>query len=279
MNIANNKILYVIIILFSESHSQNALQNQFDLANQLFFEEKYFDSITEFKRLQYFDKEEKYAFVSNYLMGKSYKAGGWFDKALKYFTLAERKASSDNQLVDAKILKARTNMLRGSNLQAERILLGLLEDKKYYSDSIQIYYWLGWNYILSDNWKRAEEIFEKNYADSVILKLCRSVLDEKFDINFAKYSSYFIPGMGQFYTGEYLSGILSLGWNILTGYLTINAFSEDRIFDGLVIGNLLWFRFYRGNIENSEKFALEKNLEISNKALKYLQMEFNGLKP
>jgi len=88
-----------------------------------------------------------------------------------------------------------------------------------------------------------------------------------------------IPGAGQFYTGEYVSGLLSLGWNVLWGYLTIKSFVDDRIFDGIMVGSLLWLRFYNGNTYNAEKFAEEKNLLISNKALLFLQHGYEGEKP
>jgi hypothetical protein len=88
-----------------------------------------------------------------------------------------------------------------------------------------------------------------------------------------------VPGSGQIYVGEYLSGLLSFGWNVLWGYLTINAFIEERIFDGFAVGNFLWLRFYSGNIHNAGKFADEKNLEITNRALGYLQFRYKGEKP
>ena len=100
-----------------------------------------------------------------------------------------------------------------------------------------------------------------------------------YSVNFAKIFSMIIPGAGQFYTGEYLSGFLSLGWNVLWGYLTIKSFIDDRVFDGIMIGSFLWFRFYNGNIYNAKKFAKEKNLIISNKALFYLQNGYEGEKP
>jgi hypothetical protein len=76
-----------------------------------------------------------------------------------------------------------------------------------------------------------------------------------------------------------VSGLISIGWNVLWGYLTINAFSEDRIFDGLAIGSLLWWRFFSGNLHNAEKFALQKNLTITNSALRFLQNKYSGDKP
>ncbi|MGB8320515.1 MAG: hypothetical protein WCE54_20455, partial [Ignavibacteriaceae bacterium] len=62
-------------------------------------------------------------------------------------------------------------------------------------------------------------------------------------------------------------------------YITVNAFIENRAFDGIVVGELLWLRFYRGNVQNAGKFTEEKNKEISNKALEYLQLNYDGEKP
>ena len=66
---------------------------------------------------------------------------------------------------------------------------------------------------------------------------------------------------------------------MLWGYLTIDAIIDERVFDAFAVGDLLFLRFYRGNIQNSEKFAVEKNIEISNKALRYLQNNYKGIKP
>ena len=279
MTFVNKNILLLIIMLTSSVLAQNTLQQQYEFANQLFNQEKYFDAITELKRLQFFDKGNKFAFQSNLLIGKSYKEGAKFDEAIIYFVLAEIDAASNEEYFKAKIFNARTNILRRTTKQAERILNDLLNDQRFISNKNEIKYWIGWNYIFSDDWEKAYEIFNENNLDTALASLCKSVDHEKYSVNFAKYSSYLIPGFGQFYTGEYISGALSLGWNILFGYLTINAFVEDRIFDAIIIGNFLWLRFYSGNIQNAEKFAVQKNLEISNKALEYLQYSYMGERP
>lgn len=279
MTFVSNKIFLLVVIFAANLFSQNTLEQQFDYANQFLNQEKYYDAITELKRLQFFDKQNIYSFQSNLLIGKSYKAGAKFDEAVKYLTLAEINAKSDEEYFAAKTLNARTNILRRTNKQAERILNDLLIDPRFKSNEKEIKYWIGWNYIFSDDWEKAYEIFNENNLDTTLANLCKSVGDEMYSVDFAKYSSYIIPGFGQFYTGEYISGALSLGWNILFGYLTINAFVEDRIFDAIIIGNFLWLRFYSGNIQNAEKFAVQKNLEISNKALEYLQYSFMGERP
>jgi hypothetical protein len=72
---------------------------------------------------------------------------------------------------------------------------------------------------------------------------------------------------------------MSLGWNALAGYWTINAFNAGRVFDGIVVGELVWLRFYRGSIQNAGEFAVEKNLEVADKTLRFLQNEYTGIKP
>lgn len=279
MIFVNKQIFLLSLMFFSHMLAQSTLQQQYEYAYQLFSSEKYFDAITELKRLNFFDKENEFAFKSNLLIAKSYKEGAKFDEAIKYFVLAEIKANNDDEYFTAKILNARTNILRRTTKQSERILNDLQNDPRFISKEKEIRYWIGWNYIFSDEWEKAYEIFDKNNLDTTLAKLCKSVNDDMYSVDFAKYSSFIIPGFGQFYTGEYISGTLSLGWNILFGYLTINAFVEDRIFDAIIIGNFLWLRFYTGNIQNAEKFAVQKNLQISNNALEYLQSEIRGEVP
>jgi hypothetical protein len=276
---ASKRILLFIFASLTSVFAQSTLEQQFKFANQLFTHEKYFDAITELKRLQFFDIENKFSFRSNLLIGISYKAGAKFDEAIKYLTLAEINNSDDEEYFLCRILNARTNILRRTTKQAEKILNELLDDPRFISKEKEINYWIGWNYIFSDEWEKAFEVFNENRLDTTLAELCKTVDDEMYSVNFAKYSSYLIPGLGQFYTGEYVSGTLSLGWNILFGYLTINAFIEDRIFDGIIIGNFLWLRFYSGNIQNAEKFAIQKNLQLSNNALDYLQYQYKGEKP
>lgn len=279
MIFANKKTFIIVLLLFLDVLAQSTLVQQFEFANQLFNREKYFDAITELKRLQFFDKKNSFSFQSNMLIGKSYKAGAKFDEAIKYLTFAEINTLDEEEYFLCKILNARTNILRRTTNQSGKILNELLNDPRFISKEKEIKYWIGWNYIFTDEWEKAFEVFNENRLDTTLAGLCKTAADEMYSVNFAKYSSYLIPGFGQFYTGEYISGTLSLGWNILFGYLTINAFMEERIFDGIIIGNFLWLRFYSGSIQNAEKFAVQKNLEISNNALNYLQKQFYGEKP
>ncbi len=166
MTSAINKIFLLIILFIPNLLAQNSLDQQYQLANKLIVQEKYFDAITELKRLQFFDDHNVFSYQTNLLIGKSYKAGAKYDEAVKYFTLAEINSKSDEEYFISKIFNARTNILRRTTKQAERILNDLLNDARYISKEKEIKYWLGWNYIFSDNWEKAFEIFHKNNLDT-----------------------------------------------------------------------------------------------------------------
>jgi TM2 domain-containing membrane protein YozV len=259
--------------------SQDELEKQFNLAKELYNKEDYFDSITELKRLLFFDNQKKYSYPANELIGEAYKMGAKFSDAIQYFTIAEINSASLNELFNSKIEIIKVNILRRSTQRA-LTLLNEMDSNKIFSDKKdEILYWKGWSYIFNDQWDKAAQQFDKISPDHELKKLSEKVDNEKYSVLKAKILSFIIPGAGQFYTKNYFSGIISFGWNFLWGYITINSFIDERVFDGLAAGDLLWLRFYRGNIQNAEKFALEKNREISNKALNYLQFKYNGEKP
>jgi TM2 domain-containing membrane protein YozV len=276
-----NKILHIFFFLFSINCIQEA--QSFDIqklhADSLFQAESYFEAITEYKRLLYFSNFEEYKYESNYKMGLCYKAGGKYDNAIKYFMIAESYSENIDDSVSTEVQIIRTNILRKTIPEALALLNKLEKIFPRDIDSTTINYWSGWAYLIGDDWKKAAMEFGQIDESHPLKILSDSINAEKYSVTFAKISSFILPGSGQFYTGNYMSGVLSLGWNVLWGYLTINAFMTDRALEGILIGGLLWTRFYRGNFQNAEKFAVEKNIKISNGAYKYLENGYSGKKP
>ena len=288
MNFANKKSIYYLFILivlmytcnlFPQKQLENPFQTQFNYAKELYGKGEYFDAITELKRLRFFDKENTYKYQANELIGLSYKMGGKFSEAIQYLAFAGINSSNDEELFNSKIEIIRINILRRTIDRALTLLDSLDSDKRFISKKNEINYWRGWSYIFADDWDKAAQEFNKISPDNNLKKLSKEIENERYSITKAKILSFILPGAGQFYTGNYFSGILSFGWNLLWGYITINAINEKRIFDAAAVGDLLWLRFYRGNIQNSGKFAEEKNMIISNKTLNFLQYEYEGEKP
>lgn len=282
MNRIVNSIHVCMLILTAglalEVHAQSIFKEQYSVASELFNKGEYFDSITELKRLLFFDQTNEYRFRANSMMGYCYKYGALLDEAIKYFTIAQAYAPDDSALFSAKTEVIRCNILRHTTQNAQVLLRQLSKDKRFQGRMNEIYYWTGWVYIFEDDWAKAALEFGRIDANHPLRELSGRVEKEKYSVSFAKVISYILPGVGQFYTGEYLSGIMSLGWLGLLGYYSVESFAADRIFDGLVTTGL-FLRFHRGNVQNAGKFAIEKNSEITNKALNYLQNNYEGLKP
>ncbi len=275
------KLLIIIFIaaLASACKSQDELQSQYNLAQELFKKREYFDAVTELKRLNFFDSTNQFSFQSCLLMGKAHKAGAMLNDAVHNFTMAGIFSRTDEEFYEAEIELIRVNILRRTSSQAHKIIDRLLLDERFISKKDELNYWKGWAYIFEDDWVNAADLFSKVSENHELTNFCDSINDQLYSATLAKLLSVFIPGAGQIYTGNYLNGIFSLGWNVFAGWLSINSFAEERIFDGLVAANFLWLRFYIGGINNAQKFAEEKNLAITNNALDYLQHKYGGLKP
>jgi tetratricopeptide (TPR) repeat protein len=276
------KIKYLIplfLLTGSFTLAQNTLDEQFNLAIQLYEQEEYYDAVTELKRLLFFDETDKYIYEANELIGRCYKQGAKFSDAIRYFTFAEINSRNDEELYNTRIEIIRLNILRRTTKRAHKLLDSLHVDHRFSEKDHEINYWRGWTYIFADDWENAASVFSQVDSLVELAAITENIADDMYSVSLAQTLSYIIPGSGQIYTGEYISGIMSLGWNVLLGYLTINSFIQERIFDGIVIANFLWLRFYRGSLQNAENFAKEKNLIIGNEALNYLQHVYEGLKP
>jgi tetratricopeptide (TPR) repeat protein len=279
VSLLNKYLLLISLLIINISSAQEYLKQQYELAKNLYEKENYFDAITEFKRLIFFDLNNNYAFQSNEYIAQCYKLGGIYDEAVQYFTLAEINTKNEGDIYRIKIEIVRINILRRTTDKALELLDELERDERWSNNKSEINYWRGWAFIFADEWDKAAEEFLKISSNHELKLLCEETQEKKYSVTFAKIASIILPGAGQFYTGNYLSGFLSLGWCTLWGYIAVNAFIEERIFDGLVVGNFLWLRFYTGNLQNAEKFAEEKNIEIANESFYYLQNSYKGLKP
>ncbi len=277
------KIRFIIIFFLSaflfSVEAQDHLSIQFDYANNLFNNRQYYDAITEYKRLQFFDSTKTFNYEINYKIGECYKAGAKYDDAIKYFSFAELSARNEDEYFDSKTQIIRTNILRRTTDRALELCNELEKDQRFNGMSDQINYWRGWAFILADKWENGAKSFAKINSNHELKILAEQTEKAKVSVTFAKVISYILPGAGAIYSGKILSGLMSLGWNLLAGYWTVNSFIEDRVFDGVVTAELVWLRFYKGAIQKAEDFALEKNIEVSNKSLRYLQNEFKGIKP
>lgn len=270
--------ILIHLLLVNNLSSQPHLEAQKKIADSLYFSELYFEAITEYKRLKYFDNEKRHYSASDEMIARAYKNGAKVAEAKKHFYLAALNSNDKEKIFELRLEYIRMNILAKEFYQTRAALDNL---KKNETDSIklkQIKYWNGWNFMFAGRWENASEIFEE-LGETELKSICDNVINEKYSVSLAVIFSLILPGAGQVYSGEYLSGVMSFVWNVLCGYWTLTAFAEDRVFDGVAIASLLWTRFFAGNISNAKKFTEKNNVNISNNALNYLQNSFKGKKP
>jgi len=84
----------------------------------------------------------------------------------------------------------------------------------------------------------------------------------------ARAMSLLLPGSGQAYAGRPWNGLLSLAFNAAAGYLTVDAFRDDRHLDGALLLTLVWSRFYLGGLHNAGRHAEKFNRQRIEEHLK-----------
>ncbi len=277
----SNIILLLVLIPLSLSakgsdNIKSELSVQKNFADSLFASEDYYAAITEYKRLIYFDSSKTYAYYANFRIGEAYKYGGFFDLAEEFFEKAEasttdvtEKLAAEMEIVKSEILQRKINEALNR--------LDALARSGY--DEAEINYWRGWAYLFGGSLNLSSEYFRKSQKAEFLTRITSAYSDSLYSVSDVKLMSYIFPGAGQIYLGEYFSGVMSLAWNALWIYVTANAFSDGRIIEGFLVGDLLWLRFYRGNVQNAERLAKEKNVKFVNRLLENLQNNYRGEKP
>lgn len=274
-------VIRIIFLWYLNSiiiYSQNDLIKQKNHADSVFLSENYFDAIKEYKRLLFFDKEGLFNYTVYNQIALCYKYGGKLENAFNYFSLALTKANSNREIFECKLNLCRLNIIENKTKNAHRILNELENDSLFVAFQEEIKYWRAWIFFYEKDYENASLIFHQ-LNEIELFELSKQNQEQSLSINKAKILSMILPGAGQIYSENYLSGIGSFIWNLIAGYLTINAFASERIFDGIVLTNILWMRFHRGNLENAEKLAEKKNQIIFINSLINIQNNFRNKFP
>lgn len=269
--------IFFLLLIPTCIYSQSGLQLQKGYADSFYLSGNLFDAITEYKRLLFFENDPEFTFEANFRIAKCYKGGGKFDDALFTLYRLRKNTESMEQIYKLETEIIRLNILRGTTEQAEVLADRLAE--KFPEKQYELNYWKGWAFMTGGEWEKASGTFALIDPSHPLKMLCDSVSADKYSVSFARYISYILPGAGHFYTGHILGGMISLGWNILWGYNTVKAFNADRVFDGIMVADFLWLRFYRGGSQEAEKLAEKENLKIENNAYRYLTNKYEGQKP
>lgn len=277
-------MLCAVVFLFAVPLHQSLCQEHpfnriMQKAGQYYEAGKFFQAVTEAKRLLYFDSTATLHYNAALLAGKSLDKTGAYREASWYYTLAERHAQIPVESFRARTGRARCYIAMALYNNAREQLLQLQQDSLKNTNPGETYFYLGLTAALSNDWNGAAKYFAETDSLKHLEALCIETARQLKNPGLAMLFSALIPGSGQAYAGEYLNGALSLGWNALWAYTAISAFAAERIFDGAMVTLFLWARFYYGGIRNADRMIEFYNTAAENAAYKKMEELFKGALP
>lgn len=121
-------------------------------------------------------------------------------------------------------------------------------------------------HLKNQNIPRFEEYYLKFCEIGACLSLDQSSRNPKSE-KVARNMSIVLPGSGQAYGRDYKSGIGALLITGLGAYLTGKAVVEERYIDSGIISTMLFYRYYKGNIDAAKASVVRYNDSIQNNLL------------
>lgn len=267
----------LLIILFSTcliSGSAQTLNETYAYAENLKESGNYELAIKNYKRVLFFDSAYIYPQTS-WQIADCFYASAQYTDALYFYQQAFNEAANDSVRAASTIMKAATNIrlhdynnalidiysFTGTANSEQKFNLRILEGIVCYNVG---------------KYKEAELNFNNaatlaGFHDTIKLeKRFKAIekIEHRYNPKQARVMSIIIPGLGQTYSGNYVSGINSfvLTMGLLTGavLLTTNINPVDAF---LIV--LPWFqRYYMGGYRNAYNLTLDKQSEKKQENLK-----------
>lgn len=260
------KILLTILFSFCFiiiSNSQDVHQikgfadEQFALAN-------YKLALKEYQRVLFFDDNKQYNSLYSRI-GSIYFQDSDFESALRYFDYALRVENDDSCKLELIFKKALCNFKWGRFLDGLNELLDLPDTQsQYLTHKKNIYF--GICYYGLDDYENSRIHFStlvdsagKAEIDGLFSEIIN--FNKKFRPEKVELMSMILPGLGQIYTGETLSGMNSFFLLAgVTAYAFFTALNYNLV-DGLLIMTSWFYRYYTGGYTNAHEFARRKIID------------------
>lgn len=191
--------------------------------------------------------------------------GGDLEKALEFYDHSYFAQTNDS-LKKEVLFRKSACFLRSRNYHFALIELLNLKDSLSTGFDQKRNFYLGITWFGLEDFSKAGGYFEKSVSDSLSRQQIRAIFCDtrKFfrpKPKLASWLSIIIPGSGQIYSGETVSGINSL---LLTGFFAGLGFyiaSVTSPIDALFFA-LPWFqRYYQGGFQRAADFAINKRSE------------------
>jgi putative membrane protein insertion efficiency factor len=258
-----------------------------DLAEMMFRQGRFEEAISEYRRLLFHCPDDSLESSLRYRIGLVYLNEKQWNRARQELQRAAGTTSSQQLNHRARLRLGQSYLSEGFPERGEDLLRDLLRQTRRGGNvglSAEAQFWLGVSTLHQGRWTEAAGWFQdlsRRLSNSDLPSGARQLETAAWQLETAARQletaarqgyglprrspalattlSVILPGSGQIYGGRIWSGLLSLALNAAAGYLTIDAFQEDRHLDGALLATLVWSRFYFGGLHNAGRYAREFN--------------------
>lgn len=251
--------------------SAQTLEQTVDLANTEFDNHDYVNAISNYQRVFFFDESQKYPYIHEKL-ATCYLYEKDINKALFEYEIAYNLETSDSLKNELAFKKVLLLIIQNNYLEANFELLSLPDSLTSSFIQRRLFY-QGVISLQLDSVTNAKNQFlaALEPTDS-IGKLKIETLFAKYKPNkpnpkTAKWLSTFVPGLGQFYIGDYKNAVNSF---VLSGALITLLFTvaiNYTFIDAMASVVPYFQRYYFGGLNRAKKGAYEKQEENRKKIL------------
>lgn len=253
-----------IIIIFSfiaNVVSAQSIGKTWKFANQQFELGNYRQALAEYQRVAFFDTNGKYTKVYHKI-GQSFYAVGDYNRAVQNFDIAMRITQNDSLKTELIFKKVNCLFKQSSYLFALNELLVISDlNNSYLKNKLNLY--LGIGYFGIGNYEESQKYFSKTITVKTLSELHDIFEDfKKFRKRYrpskVQTMSMILPGLGQIYTGNIVSGINSI---VLIGgiaVITVYIWQVYSFLDAALSMGSWYYRYFSGGYRNAEIYAIEK---------------------
>lgn len=267
------------LLISATVQAQNILET-YEFANRQFEAGNYGQALTEYQRVAFFDENKNYRDV--YLkIADSFFEMGDFDRAVKNYDIAFRLSDSDSLKAEIVFKKARCMFEQNNFVFALNELYSLAEPASpYLKNKYNLYTGIACFGI--ENYPEALAYFNKivspeNSAELKDLFDRFGKIQKRYKPSKVQNMSIFLPGLGQFYTGNIGSGINSMVLISGIAVLTVHLWQIYGFLEAALSTGSWYYRYYSGGYKNAGSLAVEKieheRAELYNRVLNLISSE------
>jgi tetratricopeptide (TPR) repeat protein len=253
------KLKIFLFLIFSVAFSAIAqnINQTIELADNAKSAENYQAAVEYYERVLFFDSnQEHYPSVSNNI-AECYFSLHDYPNAIKYYSLAFN-LSQDDSLRNFYSLRKIESLILNHNFSYAYI--ELLENEEANKGKKEWTLYAAVSCFGMEQYDDSKKYFlhlipSNNSKDSILVEksfLKLSKYQKTLKPNRAKWMSFIIPGLGQFYSGNIKNGLNSLILNGLIIYLTIELSITYTVMDALLATGPWIQRYYLGGTNNAK---------------------------